>query len=452
MESTRAKVAASAAVLLIGLVATILASGTSTAVDYSSGIVIDFGDYDAVYSPQDEADTPEEALEAACDSLGYDLSYKDGSVYSIGGTAATSTASWALYVVYSGDTEWTLLEDAGDTVLSDYTAVCYGYCADGEDPAPAVDSTGYSIYGYDTPTRIVSLAPSCTETICSVGGAEYIVGTDLYSNYPASIVEGQEDGTIAIVGGFTNPSYEKILQQDPDLVVCISTQSGHLQTAEKLRAVGYRVVVLDGGESIDAVLDNIFRMGVVMDDAEDATETIEGLETSMGELASAVEAYMEANGIESQTKVMVALSALQSPWVSGANTYVHDVLGTVYAYNVYSSEDGWVQVNAETIIQYNPEVIIVVNDEYEATEEDYQLMLGDMSAEWQGTDAYKDGRIYLFTGDANDCASRAGPRVAELAELVARAVYGGAFADGVALPMYIGDDYKDYVLIAEVAV
>lgn len=247
-----------------------------------------------------------------------------------------------------------------------------------------------------------------------------------------------------MVGGFTNPSYEKVLQQDPDLVVCISTQSAHLQMAEKLRDVGIRVLVLDGGESIDAVLDNIYMAGVVLENVSGAAETADTISGQISEVSSIVSSYESVW----DKRVMVALSAVQSPWVSGSGTYVSDVMSLICVTNIYDGEAGWVQVNAETIIKYNPEVIIVVSSDYEATQSDYDSMLASMSEQWKGTDAYKNGEIYLFTGEAADCASRAGPRVAELAELLARAIHGEAFSDGVVLPKYVGDDYTDYLTIA----
>ncbi|MDO5862201.1 MAG: helical backbone metal receptor [Thermoplasmata archaeon] len=444
MQGGQVKTVVSVAILLVGLVLTVITVSSASSTDSSSGIIIDFGDYEVSYSAQDESLSPIDALENACGALGYELQTSGSDVLSIDGRSNTSEKTWSLYVVESGSTEWTSLSSATSVKLSDYTAVCYGYCGADDEPAPAVDETGYSIYGHDAPSRIVSLAPSCTETICAVGGLDSIVATDQYSDYPSEVPERQSSGEIAIVGGFTNPSYEKVLQQSPDLVVCISTQNAHLQMAEKLRAVGIRVLVLDGGESIDAVLDNIYMTGVVLENAEGAAEVADTISGQITEVSNIVDTY----DFKWEKRVMVALSAVQSPWVSGSGTYVSDVMSLICVSNIYDSEAGWVQVNAETIIKYNPEVIIVVSSDYEATQEDYDSMLASMSEQWKGTDAYKNGNIYLFTGEAADCASRAGPRVAELTELLARAIHGEAFSDGVVLPKYVGDDYTDYLTIA----
>ena len=444
MKENRTKFVASIAVLLLGLAGTVavVCFTSSSTVNYSEGVIIDFGDYDIDYVAMDGDLDLDSAFAYACGTLGYYYEEDDGAVVSVNGVSNYGDSSWGLYVVYSGDTEWTQIEFGSGTTISDYAAVCIGYCAEEDEPTPAVDSTGYFYYSYSSVSRIASLAPSCTETVCAVGGLDLLVGTDMYSNYPDEVVERQESGEIAIVGGYTNPSYEVVLKQDPDLVVCVSSQSGHLTIAEKLRSVGINVLVLDGGESIEAVLDNIYAMGVVLGAADMAVAEITSIQDSMSTVAEMISNY----GFDSEKRVMIALSAVKSPWVSGGETYVADVMSMMYMINIYDGESGWVQVNAETIVKYDPEVILVVSSDYEATQSEYDTMLEDMTAEWKSTIAYKTGEIYLFAGAAADCVSRPGPRVAELAELLALAVYGEAF--DVDLPKYVGDNYTDYLTIS----
>ncbi len=445
MRSTQVKVLASVAIIVIGLMLTVAMLSSASSPTYNSGILIDFGDRQVTYSPVDseEQSDPLSALEYACSANDFQLTYSEEGI-SINGVPDSHSRSWSLYGVQPGSTEWTLLDsDPASYSLSDFTIVCWGYCGDDEVPTKAVDSTGYCFYGLDTPERVVSLAPSCTETICAVGGLDVLVGTDQYSNFPQEVVDRQEDGSISIVGGFTNPSYEMVLLQDPDLVVCIGNQSMHLRIAEKLRDFGVDVLVLDGGESIDAVLDNIYMTSVALGNASKGVEVIEETQRQIDEVTGILQSvHLEGK------RVMVALSAVQSPWVSGADTYVHDTLMLIGAENIYGSESGWVQVNAETVAQYNPEVIIVVSSDYEATQAGYDSMMASMSAEWRLTDAYKSGDVYLLSGDATDLASRAGPRVAQITEVLARIVYPEAFTDGVQVPKYMGDDFTDYLIIS----
>ena len=132
---------------------------------------------------------------------------------------------------------------------------------------------------------------------------------------------------------------------------------------------------------------------------------------------------------------------------AGSGTYAHDAVVVAGGSNILSEMDGWVHVNSEVISKGNPQVIIVLHSSVEGTL-DYGSMLENMSAEWKSTDAYKNGRVYLLTDDAADMAQRPSPRVAQLAELVARIIQPDVFAD-IEVPKVIGNDYRDYLVYSK---
>ena len=100
------------------------------------------------------------------------------------------------------------------------------------------------------------------------------------------------------------------------------------------------------------------------------------------------------------------------------------------------------------IMDMNPECIIIFDyGQYKV--EDYDLMLSSLSDEWKNTDAYNDGKIYLFTEGLGEMAQRSGPRIAQLTELMARIVNPAAFTDGIMIPMAIGDNYQNYLTYTE---
>ena len=70
--------------------------------------------------------------------------------------------------------------------------------------------------------RIISVAPSVTETLFALGLGERIVGVSSYCNFPPE-ARGKEK-----VGGYITPSMEKILSLHPDLV--FQTADGDLKT------------------------------------------------------------------------------------------------------------------------------------------------------------------------------------------------------------------------------
>ena len=67
--------------------------------------------------------------------------------------------------------------------------------------------------------RIVSLAPSNTETLFAMGAGELIVGTTRFDDFPANAL------AIPRVGGFTDVDIERVLKLKPDLVLAAGFQA-----------------------------------------------------------------------------------------------------------------------------------------------------------------------------------------------------------------------------------
>ncbi|NLN72048.1 MAG: hypothetical protein GX137_04570, partial [Thermoplasmatales archaeon] len=80
---------------------------------------------------------------------------------------------------------------------------------------------------------------------------------------------------------------------------------------------------------------------------------------------------------------------------------------------------------------------------------EYEKVLDDMPDEWKKINAYDEDplkcKIYFLTGEAADLASRPGPRVVQLIELVGKMVQQTAFDTDTI--RFIGSDYRDYITI-----
>lgn len=408
----------------------------------SSGtFTVDFGNYTLESDSSSENSNAYEALISLCNTYSFDLVFStDGAVEKINGQPSSGDSrTWGLYTQNS-KAVWQKYEgNASSLKISSYAGVSWGLCKDGETPTTVVDASGYSFYGYGTAKRIVCLAPSCTETVCALGGEELIVGTDRYSNYPASVEQKREAKLIAEVGSYTSPSYEAIVQLDPDLVIGISSQYSHVKVINKLREVGINCVVTGGGEDLKTVYDNTYMVGIAMGLTSEAVTITQSLKEQVEQTYSIVAAST------STPSVMTSLSADKAPWVAGQNTYVSDIYSKSGARNAFGqSVDGWRQINAEMIVDNNPQYIIIIS-EGSATAENYQTMLDSLSKEWQSSDAYKNGNIYMFCDSAADMLQRPSTRLAQLTEIIGRICHESSFSDSIEIPKYIGDNYTDYI-------
>ncbi len=445
VESTKIKIIITALILVVGVVlVAIIPHDFSTSVYQSEGSVIDFNERDIFWTDSDFSKGSDalNVLKESCENHGFEYVLSPtGEIVSIDGVESNSDGKkWGLWVVQVGEYDWIELDSPYNYSLSDYVVSSWAYRADGELPTVGVDASGKSIYGYSQANRVVALTPSITETVASVGAVNILVGTDRYSNYPEKVVDMQNSGDITIVGDFTTPSYEKIIKTNPDIIFCDGSQYNHNMVSERLRNDGYKSVLLYTGENYDEILDNIFIIGQVIGydlAAEDQIKTLDYAYTLM-------EDKLHDSPLTKEVDVMVALSPDMSPYVAGKYTYAGSVLSDFYGKNVFEDMNGWAHVNSEMIMKNNPSKIIILTYDYAATQEEYDMILQSLSNEWKGTDAYKNGEIYVICEAAGELSQRPGPRVVQMAELTARILNPDVF-DDIKMNKFIGDDYYNYL-------
>lgn len=451
MRSIRIKLGASAVLAVLIVAAMPFIGVTETSADPSEGVILDFGYWDLHWIEMDleEGMSGDEVLDVVCVMMGYDPPERrvtDGTVTSVNGQDNLVGVRWGFYVLADG--AWAEADPSTD--VGEYRQVSWARTADASTMVPAEDSTGFGYYGYgdggcDPVTgeelRVVTLAPSATETVVSAGGLDLIVGTDLYSNYPQEIVDRQNDGTITYVGGYIDPNYEWIIKVDPDLVFCDGSVGQQVTMADKLRKAGIDVVVLYDAVDIDTMYANIWITASALGMSERANEVI-------GYLSDTIDIVSGIAG-DTNKRVFVALSADPSPWTAGSLTFMSDLVANSGGRNVFESQSsGWFMVNKEQIYAKQPQVIIVLSTETVDTREEYQAILDSMDPMWRNTPAFEDGEVYVFSGDASDIMQRPGPRLAEAAELLAKVMNQEAFLDRDALdaiPKWFGDDYQYYL-------
>jgi len=94
------------------------------------------------------------------------------------------------------------------SVLAAVTAssLCYAY------PVEFTDSSGAAIKIDKRPERVVSLSPSITEAILTIGAGDVVIGVTHHTTLPCEVAGKQ------IIGGYFNPSSDKIAELKPDVV------------------------------------------------------------------------------------------------------------------------------------------------------------------------------------------------------------------------------------------
>ena len=83
--------------------------------------------------------------------------------------------------------------------------------------------------------RVVTLLPSLTETVCELQACDRLVGTDRYSNWPASVL------ALPKLGGLEDTQLERIVSLKPDLVLAAVSS----RALDRLESLGLRVLALE---------------------------------------------------------------------------------------------------------------------------------------------------------------------------------------------------------------
>ena len=101
-------------------------------------------------------------------------------------------------------------------------------------PRTFTDDLGATVELPGPPQRIVCISPDMSEVIFTLGAGERVVGVDEFTNYPP------ETAGIAKIGGITDPSIEKIIGLQPDLVLVI--RGVPMEVVQSLRDGGLKVI------------------------------------------------------------------------------------------------------------------------------------------------------------------------------------------------------------------
>jgi iron complex transport system substrate-binding protein len=268
-------------------------------------------------------------------------------------------------------------------------------------PYTATDATGTEVTVQSEPSRVVTLNPSAAQTMWEIDARDKVVGVSQYAAY----LDGA--GEKANVSGPNGPSVEKVLAQDPDLVLVPNTTYGFApERVEQIRAQGVPVFVFESGTSLEFVANKTERTGRLVG-------ACEGGRQRAAEMRRAVSQMREALGDEERP---VGLNYFFG-YTSGSNTFIGDVMETGGLRNgaAEANVSGFKPVNQETVVEMNPTWIVVPSGAAIPENEAFN-----------STTAVREGNV--VTVDANYLQQPA-PRSIEAAETIMAAVHPDAYEE-----------------------
>jgi ABC-type Fe3+-hydroxamate transport system substrate-binding protein len=144
-------------------------------------------------------------------------------------------------------------------------------------PLVVKDEAGRTVEIPQPVKRIISLAPSVTETIYALGLQDRLIADTDACNYPPAAQK------LAKVGGPFTPNLEVIVALKPDLVVVAANSGNRKETADALDLLHVPTYATNAN-TVDAVLISIVRLGDALGAGEQSRVLSESLRTRLQNL------------------------------------------------------------------------------------------------------------------------------------------------------------------------
>ena len=251
-----------------------------------------------------------------------------------------------------------------------------------------VDDLGRTVTLAGVPHRIISLAPSITETLFALDAGEDVAGVTDFCNYPP------EARTKRRVGGITNPSMEAIVGLKPDLIV-LSMEGNVRDDFDKMKGLGVPVFVTNP-RTLDGIQKSIGDLGRLTGRADTAARLIRTMKEREDSITSLV---------KTRKKVMLVVS-LQPLIVVGSRTFLTELLERAGGVNIAGSlPSTYPTLSREAVVASDPDVIIVMSDVLNDTHD----LLG-LFPEWNSLRAVSTHQVFRID---SDIISRPGPRAVD---------------------------------------
>jgi iron complex transport system substrate-binding protein len=277
-------------------------------------------------------------------------------------------------------------------------------------PVTVEDALDEDVVIQEKPEKIISLIPSNTEIVYGLDNGDAIVGVTDFDNYPEEAMAKEKIGGIEF-------NIEKMISLKPDLVLAHeSTADSAKAGLQQLKDAGIVVVVVNDAQTLDDVYTSIKMIGNALGESEKANELIGGMKDKFAELQKKAESIKE----DGKKAVYVEVSPAPEIYTAGKNTFIDELLTIIGANNASAEMEGWAKVDPEAIVERNPDVIVTTYGYY--TEKSIELVLERKG--WKNVSAVKEKQVFDVH---SDLVTRSGPRLAEGAEELAKAIYPDVF-------------------------
>lgn len=208
----------------------------------------------------------------------------------------------------------------------------------------------------EKPQRIVTIFSSNTEIVASLGLSDNIVGIDAYTYFPDEIKKKP------LIGGRLGFSLERIIEQQPDLVIMTPARQATHQLLIPLHRFGIPVLVLEGN-NIEEIIGNIRLVGNVTKMMRKGEQVAAGIEHRLQKVRHKPENYhsprvVMITGQVSNGLLLVARSQIYKKTVGYTADSIIKAGGILALDEQQHAGPALRQISPEAIISSDPDIIL----------------------------------------------------------------------------------------------
>jgi len=208
----------------------------------------------------------------------------------------------------------------------------------------AMAISGFAVNSYSACSRIVSLAPSVTETLFYLGLGKNIVGVTRYAEWPRAVKN------ITKIGGYYAPNMALITALKPDMLFLAYHQRQVISDLTKLH-INYTVLNFDTTGDLE---NSVKRIGKICGTEKLADRTIQQIKKELN----------DTKNLCSKRGKKTALIMLGSRFpvtAAGNGTFMSQMLGLLSMKNIYEGKIAWPQIPLETVVRLNPDYLFIAS-------------------------------------------------------------------------------------------
>jgi iron complex transport system substrate-binding protein len=269
-----------------------------------------------------------------------------------------------------------------------------------------IDEAGRTVRVPQPVQRIVSLAPSLTETVYALGLQDRLVGDTDYCDYPPDAQKKPK------VGGAINPSLEQIVALRPDLVL-VTKNLNLLETVHALDNLGISSYGTDTN-TVQGIISSTQRLAEVLGVPEAGATLSADLERRLADL------QQRLDGLPRRRVLFIVWS---DPLISvGKGTFIADAMRLAGATSIVDSAQDWPHMSLEEVVRLQPDFLVFAASHSDSGQNDFAVLAGRPG--WRGLDAVRNRRFAVIS----DAVNRPAPRIVSAIEDLARQLHPEAFS------------------------